>query len=156
VSNSAAPQNGIESTDKGPSRPAGAVPVTVDSVTDGDTLRVTDGIGASARVRLIGVDTPEAGSPTECYGAEATARLTELAPVGSTLWATVDTEKTDSYGRLLLYLWTSDGIFINFALVAEGYGTALMVPPNDRYYPVLRHAEALAGTAGRGLWGMCP
>jgi len=155
VSNSA-PQNGIESNDEGPARPGGAVPVTVDSVTDGDTLRVTDGVGTSARVRLIGVDTPEAGNSTECYAAEATGRLMELAPVGAKLWATTDNEKTDPYGRLLLYLWTSDGTFINFTLVAEGYGTALMVPPNDRYYPVLRHAEALAGVSGLGLWGMCP
>ena len=107
MSNSA-PQNGIVSIDKGPARPAGAMPVTVDSVTDGDTLRVTDG-----------------------------------------------SEKSDAYGRLLLYLWTSTGRFINFTLIAEGFGTALMVPPNDRYYPELRHAEALAGAQGLGLWASC-
>jgi micrococcal nuclease len=154
------PQNGIESTDAGPKRPVGAVAVIVDRVTDGDTLRVTDGVGTSARVRLIGVDTPETGNSNtgnsnECYAAQATARLTELAPAGAKLWAMTDIEKTDSYGRLLLYLWTSDGIFINFTLVAEGLGTALMVPPNDRYYPELRHAEALAGAQGLGLWASC-
>ncbi len=156
VSDAASPSNGVESTDKGPARPVGAVPVIVDSVTDGDTLRVTDGVGTSARVRLIGVNTPEIGNPRECFGTEATARLSELAPIGSTLWATTDAEKKDSYGRLLLYLWTSTGTFVNFALVAEGYGTALMVPPNDRFYPELKHAEALASASGLGLWAACP
>lgn len=132
----------------------------VDGVTGGDTLRVTDGIGTSARVRLIGVDTPETGNSNtgnsnECFAAEATARLTELAPAGAKLWATTDIEKTDSYGRLLLYLWTSTGVFINFTLVAEGFGAALVVLPNDRYYPELRHAEALAGAQGLGLWASC-
>jgi micrococcal nuclease len=154
--NSSPAPSGTVSTYTGPKRPIGAVGVTVSSVTDGDTLRVEDGTGTSARVRLIGVDTPEVGNPVECFGTEATARLRELAPVGAKLWATADQEKTDSYGRLLLYLWTSDGTFINFALVAGGYGTALMVPPNDRYYPQLRHAEALAGAQGLGLWASCP
>jgi micrococcal nuclease len=107
VSNSA-PENGIESIDEGPARPGGAVPVIVDSVTDGDTLRATDGI-----------------------------------------------DKSDAYGRLLLYPWTSTGRFINFTLVAEGFGTALMVPLNDRYYPELRHAEALVGAQGLGQWASC-
>ncbi|WP_156642094.1 thermonuclease family protein [Arthrobacter sp. B6] len=52
------------------SRPTSAEgPFPVTSVTDGDTIRVTIE-GNSTRVRLIGIDTPEADphKPVQCFG----------------------------------------------------------------------------------------
>ena len=59
----------------------------VNKVVDGDTVEVTLSTGRE-RVRLLGIDTPETvhpTKPTECFGPEASARLAELAPVGSEL-----------------------------------------------------------------------
>ena len=136
--------------------------MTVESVHDGDTLRarvpvpnavVTD--LESTRVRLIGLDTPEISPSLECWGTEATARLTALLPPGSTVWAAADIEVLDQYGRHLLYLWTPDGRFINAELVAEGDGTVMVFAPNTLHEQLFRALEAEASAAGRGLWGAC-
>src|SRR3954451_11767998 len=103
-----------------PPLPADAFAMTVESVHDGDTLRahvdVPNGVVtdlASTRVRLLGIDTPEISPDLDCWGAEATASLTALAPPGSTIWVAPDVEVLDRYGRQLLYVWTADGRFVN-------------------------------------------
>lgn len=145
-----------------PGIPPDAFEMTVESVHDGDTLRarVTTPNGVvtdteSTRVRLIGLDTPEISPDLECWGAEATASLTTLLPPGSTLWAAADREVLDQYGRHLLYLWTTDGTFVNAELLALGDGTVMVFAPNTLYEPVFRSLEAEASAAGRGLWGAC-
>ena len=90
-----------------------------------------------------------------CWGDEATARLTALLPAGSTVWAAADRELLDRYGRHLLYLWSSDGRFVNAELVAEGDGTVMVFAPNTRHEGLLRSLEAEASAARRGLWGAC-
>ena len=145
-----------------PGIPAGAFELTVESVHDGDTLRarvstpnavVTD--LESTRVRLIGVDTPEVSPALECWGAEATAGLSALAPAGTTLWAASDLEVLDQYGRHLLYLWTPDGRFVNAELVAQGAGSVMVFAPNTLHEALFRSLEADAAAAGLGLWGAC-
>ena len=61
---------------------------TVTRVVDGDTMIVTDDVtDVKSRIRLIGINTPEAYSATDqvahCGGWQATAALEELAPVGT-------------------------------------------------------------------------
>lgn len=145
-----------------PAIPADAFQMTVESVHDGDTLRarvatpnavVTD--TDSTRVRLIGLDTPEVFPELECWGAEATSSLTALLPPGSTLWAAADREVLDRYGRHLLYLWRTDGTFVNAELIAQGDGEVMIFAPNTLHEAMFRALEAEASTAGRGLWGSC-
>lgn len=145
-----------------PSPPADAKLIEVVSITDGDTVRarsVDDGGVLSGDgdepVRLIGVDTPEVRPDVECGGAEATRALEDLLPVGSRAWASVDAEPRDRYDRVLLYLWTEDGTFVNHALVASGAGVALEVEPNSRYADLFASAEASARDADAGVWGSC-
>jgi len=127
---------------------------TVVSVTDGDTLRLLVG-DEELGVRLIGVDTPEVRNPAECYGEEATAALTALAPVGSTLGYAYDLERQDQYERDLLYLTAADGTLINLALVEEGAGRAVLFEPNDQFWDALQQAERSAQSRRAGLWGAC-
>ena len=127
---------------------------TVVSVTDGDTLRLLVG-GEDLRVRLIGVDTPEVRNPAECYSDEATAALTALAPVGSTVGYAYDLERQDQYERDLLYLTAADGTLINLALVEGGAGRAVLFEPNDRFWDALQQAERSAQSRSAGLWGAC-
>ncbi|MGY6499420.1 MAG: thermonuclease family protein [Acidimicrobiales bacterium] len=131
---------------------------SVVSVIDGDTV-VLDLGGVRESVRLLGIDTPETSHPTrpvECFGAEATERLTELTPPGSTVRVERDVEARDHFGRLLLYLHrVDDDTFVNLALVAEGFATTLHVEPNGSHRAALAAAEADARAAGLGLWGVC-
>jgi len=144
-----------------PGPPADAFPMVVERISDGDTLRArvvtTNEIVTttdSTRIRLIGIDTPEL-DPLECWAHEATDRLTELAPVGSTIWIGVDEETRDRYDRRLFYLWTDDGRFINYELVADGSAEAIRVAPNDAHFDLLRAAQGEAEGAGLGRWGAC-
>ena len=129
----------------------------VEKVVDGDTVEVSLSTGRE-RVRLLGIDTPETVHPTkpvECFGPEASARLAELAPVGSELRIERDVELRDRYGRLLAYLWTPDGTFINRSMVADGYATTLPINPNQAHRGTLAEAESSARRAGAGLWSAC-
>ncbi len=127
-------------------------------VVDGDTI-VVRLAGAQEKVRLIGIDTPESVDPraeVECFGREAGRRTAALLPPGTAVRLVRDVEARDRYSRLLAYVYrASDDLFVNLALVAEGYAAVATYPPN------LAHVEALAAAArtareqGRGLWGAC-
>src|SRR5699024_7422682 len=111
--------------------PEDTQPATVARIVDGDTLELSaDHSGPALEttsqvdVRLLEIDTPETVHPTtpeQCYGQQATTRLSELAPPGSTVWIQRDEELTDQYGRYLLYLWNNEGTFVNLSLVQDGY-----------------------------------
>ena len=127
---------------------------TVTSIIDGDTLRL-DVDGNEVRVRLIGIDTPEVYPEVECFGPEASAALAELAPVGSQLTFAYDVDPRDRFDRELMYLFTLDDVFINAALVEQGFATAVLFEPNDRHWNELRALEQQARDAGLGLWSAC-
>lgn len=152
ATDAAAPSDGI------PPRPDEAIPMTVVSVWDGDTLRAVPGDGADTgevRVRLLGIDTPELTPDEECWSLEARGALLDLLPVGSTAWGVADRDPVDRYERRLLYLWTDDGRFVNYELVAAGAAESLLVAPNGAHIDVFRQAEASARAAGIGRWGGC-
>jgi micrococcal nuclease len=121
---------------------------TVKRVVDGDTF-VTEG---GDRVRLIGVDTPEVHGRTEHYGKEASAfsgkRLT-----GNKVYMFKDVSETDRYGRLLRYVFVENETrMFNEILIAEGYGTALTVPPDVMFAEKFVRAEREARKNEAGLW----
>ena len=113
------------------------------SVIDGDTIELQSG----RRVRYLGIDTPE---PGEYYADEATARNVELVE-GKIVELQSGKRDEDEYGRLLRYVYV-DGIFVNAELVAQGYATAYIFDPNDRYSQILVQLEQYAKMRGRGLW----
>jgi len=127
-------------------------------VVDGDTVHVEIS-GVTEAVRLIGVDTPETvdeRKPVQCYGPEASAHTKSLLPPGTAVRLERDTEARDQYGRLLAYVYrAADGLFVNLALVRDGFGAVLLIAPNTTYATVLREAEATARQLGAGLWGAC-
>ena len=45
-----------------------------------------------------------------------------------------------------------DGVFVNAELVAQGYATAYIFDPDERYSQVLVQLEQYAKLKGRGLW----
>ncbi|MEZ5181939.1 MAG: thermonuclease family protein [Acidimicrobiales bacterium] len=128
-------------------------------VVDGDTVDVELG-GATERVRLLGIDTPETvkpDHPTDCFGPEASARTKALLPPGTAVVLQRDAEARDRYGRLLAYLWRrSDGLFVNGSLVDDGFADTLSIEPNVAHRRDLSARRAVARAAGRGMWGSCP
>src|SRR3954469_17996825 len=82
----------------------------VQRVVDGDTVRLA-GLGS---VRLIGVDTPEVyGGRVECFGPEASAFARSILRPGTRVRYRVGREPRDRYGRLLAYVWLTDGRLFN-------------------------------------------
>ncbi|MDI2098512.1 thermonuclease family protein [Ruicaihuangia caeni] len=149
---------GIGTGDAGsPEPPVGTTEYTVEHVHDGDTLFVRADDGSDIKVRLIGVDTPEleGSEPAECFAAEARDDLRRLLPDGSSVRALAGVDRIDPYGRALLYLWNSDGDFVNLELVREGAAEAVRIGANDAYWPELSAAEAKAREARAGRWGAC-
>ena len=133
--------------------------LAVTHVVDGDTvdLRLPD--GSSGRARLLGIDTPETvkpNTPVQCYGPEASGRTKALLPAGTEVLVQRDTEARDRYGRLLVYVWRrSDGLFVNGALVSDGYARTLSIEPNHAHRRDLSAQATEARSAKRGLWGAC-
>ncbi len=149
-----------------PGVPFDAFRVEVRWVTDGDTIQakvlsVPDSSleqGDDISLRLLRIDTPETskeGQVGECLADQATEALLALAPRGSTLWARHDVEHIDRFGRDLVHLWTTDGIWINGALVDQGMARVVLFEPNDGYEVQIRAREAAAKDAGVGIWGLC-
>lgn len=143
-----APKASAARLGRAPGIPPDAKRTTVVEVTDGDTVKLTD-LGAS---RIIGVDTPEVYGGAECYGREASEFAKSLLHPGDTVYYRHGVERTDRYGRDLVYLWLRGGTFFNAALLKEGYAVTLTIPPNVEYADFFRRLAAKARAAGRGLW----
>lgn len=132
------------------------VEVTVTRVVDGDTVEVSPTIDGEEDVRLIGVDTPEtSGSPggAQPYG-ERASRFTERVLEGERVTLRFGEEKRDDYGRVLAYLYTSDGEMFNQTLLERGYAQVATFPPNTRYVERFEKAQREAREAERGIWGL--
>jgi endonuclease YncB( thermonuclease family) len=93
-------------------------PARVLAVIDGDTIDVTID-GDFERVRYFGVDTPERGQP--CY---QEARQRNLALVDKEVYLMADVRDRDDNGRLLRYVFTSNGVLVDASLIADGLGIA--------------------------------
>ncbi len=154
---SAAPSTGAAAAPA----PASAGPgdATVVRVVDGDTLVVDIG-GREENVRLIGIDTPESTDPRqapECFGTEAADRTEVLVPPGTAIRLERDVEARDRYDRLLAYVFRqSDDLFVNLAMVQDGFAEVLTIAPNVAYRQRFTAAVNDARAEGRGLWSSCP
>jgi micrococcal nuclease len=137
-----------------PGSPCAATATTV-RVVDGDTV-ILRMHGRRSRVRLIGVDAPETWLRHDCFGIAATGALRRLVPPASAVRVVADAEPRDPYGRLLLYLWTSHGTFVNAALVREGFARTMTISPNTSRVSVFQEAERTARRAHAGMWRACP
>ncbi len=131
--------------------------VTVERVVDGDTIEVNPTLSWTEDVRLLGVDTPETvepGEPVEPYGPEASA-FTKQQLEGKRVTLIFDQQKTDQYGRTLVYVRISgQSETFNETLLKQGYAQLYVVPPNNRYEARFSQAQDQARQAQRGIWGL--
>ena len=121
----------------------------VQRVVDGDTLLLAN----RARVRLIGVDTPEIGNADrepEPYALEA-SEFTRQMVEGRHVRLTFDRERKDTYGRILAYMYL-DETLLNEEILRAGWGRSLTRFPYSRLMKKrFLAAENEARSAGRGL-----
>jgi len=133
---------------------------TVVRVVDGDTIVVAYG-GAQYKVRYIGMNTPETVDPSrpiQWMGPEASAANKALV-TGRTVILEKDVSETDRYGRLLRYVWLTDGAawtLVNLALIKQGFASVSTYPPDVKYVDVYVAAERDARAGAVGLWGEAP
>lgn len=118
----------------------------VTEVIDGDTIVVLLN-GKKERVRLIGIDTPEAGRP---YFEEAKNKTKELV-LGKKVRLEKDVSERDKYGRLLRYVYVGN-VFINAELVKQGYAMVYTFPPDVKYADYFLKLQKEAREKELGLW----
>lgn len=126
-------------------------------VTDGDTLKVRITGGGVRSVRILGIDTPEVYGGRECGGDAASARMAELAPVGSRVRLESDPSQADRdrYGRWLRYVARS-GLDVGREQIRRGLARTY-VYRNDpfRRARAYQRTEKVAESRLRGSWDLC-
>jgi micrococcal nuclease len=134
----------------------------VKRVVDGDTLLLTN----EEKVRRIGIDAPESRVNARAekqaegkdlkiiisMGEEATRFVQGLLRPGDQVRIEFDVAKRDQYGRLLGYIYLSDGRMLNEEILKAGYANLLIYPPNVKYQERFLKAFREAREAKRGLW----
>lgn len=130
---------------------------TVVNVIDGDTvdIDIPDGRHQNTRLRLLGIDSPEAYSeqsgPTY-FGLQA-AEFTKKLAIGKSVTVYLDPPNPTrgKYGRLLAYVKLPDGGFLNEALLTEGYAYADSRFSHS-FYNKYRQLQSRARSRKKGLW----
>ncbi len=132
----------------------------VTRVVDGDTIVVQIN-GAQEKIRLIGINTPETVDPrrpVECFGKEASAFTKSLLTNQQVrLESDPSQDNRDKYGRLLRYVFLTDGTLINEKIIAGGYGYEYTHHVPYRHQTEFKKTEQTARTQEKGLWasGAC-
>lgn len=126
----------------------------VSAVIDGDTARLSNG----RLVRYLGIDAPETHHKEgerwveafEPFSREAAAFNRDCVE-GRSVRLEYDAEKTDDYGRLLVYVYV-DGVMVNERLLEEGLAKVLIIPPNGKYERKFHALSDQSRRQGKGLW----
>lgn len=131
-----------------PPAPAAPTPdatlYTVTRVIDGDTIDV-ERDGQTFRVRYIGINTPERDEPCFREATEANRALV----AGRQVRLERDVSDTDRFDRLLRYVYVGE-VFVNEALVRDGWAEAVLYEPDRRHWERFRDLEIAAARAGLG------
>jgi endonuclease YncB( thermonuclease family) len=105
----------------------------VASVTDGDTVKMSDG----EIIRIIGIDTPEMD---QCGGVEARVILVSMIENRQVVLVRDEmTDDRDRYGRLLRYI-EYEGTDVGLEMVKQGWADSYMYDSHSGY-PYSRESE---------------
>lgn len=131
-------------------------PYPVVYIYDGDTICVR--IGAEeCKVRMIGVDAPESAQRDRKKNTpegEVAAQWLRERLSRQRVYLEFDEQREDRYGRLLAYVWLSDGeTMVEDEMLREGMTEILPMEPNDRYSERFEKLEKEAKRSGAGFWG---
>jgi micrococcal nuclease len=143
--------------------PDDAERMVVDSVHDGDSLKLTEpGDDWWEEYRIIGIQAPEIQGyrEEECFGQESAAFLKALLPKGTEVYVQQDISDKDRNDRYLRHIFivdneTGDVYLLSEVLVLGGYARARSYPPDDLYDDILQEAQDIADEQDAGLWEAC-
>ncbi len=126
------------------------------SVVDGDTIKV-DIDGTTETIRIIGLNTPETvdpRKPVECFGKEASNKAKELLS-GKTVTLEADSTQgeRDKYGRLLRYVFMSNGTDYGKYMISSGYAYEYTYSKPYKYQASYKSTQKSAESSKAGLWG---
>jgi len=124
-------------------------PCRVSHVSDGDTLDVACR-SFNDQVRLLRIDTPEAGQRGHAEARRALADLVEGKEV-HLLFEEKGVRDRGNYGRLLAYVY-ADGKNVNIEMVRRGWSTFWTEFGAGRFERAFRQAEEEARKKNAGLW----
>lgn len=134
-------------------------------IVDGDTIVIKQN-GLERKVRLVGVDTPESVSSDaskNCEEGKMASSHTEKILTGKTkLWISKDQSDTDTYGRLLRFVWLEkpteqpsvDEIkskMLNAVLLQDGYAQAVDYNPDTTLSTLFHQLGDEASAKGLGV-----
>ena len=120
----------------------------VTRIIDGDTIEV---FGYDKNIRLIGIDTAEDG---ECYREEST-KVTRKLLLNKQVRIETDANETDNFGRVLAYVYLTDGTFVNKQLLEKGAGEFFYESVNLKYQNELISAAETARESRVGFLKAC-
>ena len=129
----------------------------VTNVSDGDTIDVKapDGRSECIRIRLLGIDTPEAdrGESGRMHFASQAVEFTKQSALGKsvTAYADITGATRGKYGRLLAYIKLPDGRFLNEVLLVEGYAYADLRFSHSLFNKYVQLSDT-ARHRKKGLW----
>ena len=131
-------------------------PYPVVYIYDGDTICVRIGT-EEQKVRLIGVDAPESAqrdkSKNTPEGKLAAQWLADRLN-RQQVYLEFDEQREDRYGRLLAYVWLSDGeTMVEDEMLLGGLAQILPMDPNSRYSERFEKLELEAKRSDAGFWG---
>jgi micrococcal nuclease len=128
-------------------------------VVDGDAVDIVDDVRGRLRIRLLGIDTPEAKKPgysvVICWGPEA-SEFAKSTLLGQRVAFVTDPSQGmyDPFGRALAYLDKGDGWDYSVEAARAGAARSYVYHGNpSARADEIAAAEQEAKAAGRGLWG---
>jgi len=124
-------------------------PCRVAQVLDGDTIDV-ECRSFSDQVRMLRIDTPEAGQRGHAEARQALLDLVEGKQV-HLLFEEKGVRQRGNYGRLLAYVY-SEGVNVNVEMVRRGWSTFWTEFGQGRFATAFEAAEKEARAKKRGLW----
>jgi micrococcal nuclease len=131
------------------------IPVYVEDVIDGDTIKVRVD-GKSETVRFLLVDTPESvhpNKPVQPFSKEASSH-TKAMLNGSDVELELGIGERDKYGRLLAYVY-ADGESVQESLLKNGLArVAYVFEPNTKYVEDFEKIQKQAQKEGIGIWSL--
>lgn len=133
--------------------PPGPITHTVQSVTDGDTIRLTNPFIGTTSVRLLNIDAPELGQASqEPWASASRDALRLLLPAGASIQILTDRVPLDSFNRILGIIVRSDGVDVNREQLRLGQAVTYFIWPNAATFTAYRVAQIEAQDADRGIW----
>ena len=143
-----------------PTMPAAAWPPTgsrttqIESVTDGDTVRISPALSGAVSVRFLNIDSAELNGDTqEPWASRSRDNHSALHAPGAQVAVATDREELDTFGRLLGHVLRSpDALSTNREQLRTGHAVLYVLWPNTARFEDYRAAQIEAQDRGAGIW----